>query len=139
MKHETSCSLNDGMSFDVAVGDHTFTIDAHENVGGQGKGPTPKPLMLAALAGCTAMDVIALMRKMRVNFTDFKVFTSGELTDEHPKVYKSIHLTYQVYGTDIDQAKVAKAVELSKTKYCGVNAMLKQVAAVTYEINYLKN
>lgn len=122
------------MSFDVDVDDHAITIDAAPEVGGMGKGPRPKPLLLVALAGCTGMDVASLMKKMRVDATDFNVEVNAEMTDEHPKYYNKIHITYTVKGNHLDLAKIEKAVNLSLTKYCGVHHMLAQVAEVTHNI-----
>lgn len=125
-----------GMAFETILDDHKLVADAHQNVGGDGKGPRPKPLLLFSLAGCTGMDVVSLLRKMRVDFEDFKIQVSGELTDEHPKYYHKIHVTYQFKGKDINTSKVEKAVNLSQDKYCGVSYMLKQAAEITWEIEY---
>ena len=83
------------------------------------------------------MDVVSLLKKMRVDFEDFKIQVSGELTDEHPKYYHKIHLTYQFQGKDINASKVEKAVNLSQDKYCGVSHMLKQAAEITWDIKYI--
>ena len=126
-----------GMAFETILDDHKLVADAHQNVGGDGKGPRPKPLLLFSLAGCTGMDVVSLLKKMRVDFEDFKILVSGELTDEHPKYYHKIHLTYQFKGKDINASKVEKAVNLSQDKYCGVSHMLKQAAEITWDIKYI--
>src|SRR5210317_1703967 len=126
-----------GMSFDTIIDDHNITIDADGAFGGQGKGPRPKPLILQALTGCTGMDVVSLLNKMRVEYSDFEIKVDGELTDEHPKYYHKIHLTYQFKGKDIDNSKVEKAVNLSQDKYCGVSFMLKKAAEITWEIKYI--
>ena len=126
-----------GMAFETILDDHKLAADAHPNVGGDGKGPRPKPLLLFSLAGCTGMDVVSLLKKMRVDFEDFKIQVSGELTDEHPKYYHKIHLTYQFKGKDINASKVEKAVNLSQDKYCGVSHMLKQAAEITWDIKYI--
>ena len=126
-----------GMAFETILDDHKLVADAHPNVGGDGKGPRPKPLLLFSLAGCTGMDVVSLLKKMRVDFEDFKIQVSGELTDEHPKYYHKIHLTYQFKGKNINASKVEKAVNLSQDKYCGVSHMLKQAAEITWDIKYI--
>jgi putative redox protein len=82
------------------------------------------------------MDVVSLLRKMRVPFTDLKVTADGELTEEHPKYYHKIHLTYNIWGTDLDSEKVEKAVRYSQEKYCGVTAMLEKASNITYEVIY---
>ncbi|MBN1633986.1 MAG: OsmC family protein [Ignavibacteria bacterium] len=126
-----------GMSFDIEIGGHIITVDAGKEVGGQGLGPSPKPLMLASLAGCTGMDVVSLLKKMRIDFDEFNLKIEGELNDEHPKKYNKIVLYYQFTGNDIPLDKVEKAVTLSLDKYCGVSAVYKQVIDLRYvlEIN----
>ncbi len=134
MKEELVAQWASGMSFNSTINDHEITVDAHSKVGGQGKGPRPKPLLLFSLAGCTGMDVVSLLNKMRVEFSDFKIKVTAELTEEHPKYYHKIHLSYILEGNDIDKGKVEKAVNLSQDKYCGVSYMLKKTAEISYEI-----
>ena len=126
-----------GMAFETYLDDHKLVVDAGSKVGGEGRGPRPKPLLLFSLAGCTGMDVVSLLKKMRVDIEDFKILVTGELTDEHPKYYHKIHLTYQFKGKDINSSKVEKAVNLSQDKYCGVSYMLKQAAKITWDIEYI--
>lgn len=127
-----------GMSFDISIGDFTITVDAGKEVGGQGLGPTPKPLMLASLAGCTGMDVVSLLNKMRISFDSFNLKVEGELNEEHPKKYNKITVYYQLKGNDIPYDKVEKAVTLSLDKYCGVAAVYKQVIDVSYVIEIIE-
>lgn len=82
MKETVNVSLKEKMAFEVNVNGHKIIIDANEKVGGENKGPRPKPLMLAALGGCTAMDVVSVLRKMRVSFVGVNVKVDGELTEE---------------------------------------------------------
>jgi len=125
------------MAFTTDIDGHTITIDADAAVGGKDQGARPKPFLLMALSGCTGMDVVSLLKKMRVDFKDFKVGVDGELTDEHPKYYNKLHISYKLWGVkEEDYAKVEKAVTLSKTRYCGVSAMLEKSSEVTYEIIY---
>jgi putative redox protein len=125
------------MTFEASVNGHSVTMDADSSVGGEDRGPRPKPLLLVSLAGCTGMDVISLLNKMRVSFSGLKINVSGELTEEHPKIYKKIHIAYIITGKDIDKAKVEKAVVLSQDKYCGVSAMLKKASEITYQIDVI--
>lgn len=114
-----------GMAFEIEQGEHKFYVDAHESVGGTGKGPAPKGLLLSGLIGCTGMDTASILTKMRVEFESLDISAETELTDEHPKVFKNIQLIYYITGVDLDHSKIKRAVELSMTKYCGVTAMLK--------------
>jgi putative redox protein len=136
MSYVTRVVWKDEMAFDGELKGTPIPLDAVPEFGGKNYGPTPKPLVLTALAGCTAMDVVSLMRKMKVPFTGFSVEVNGDLTDEHPKVYKAIRIAYRIAGTGLDAEKVEKAVNLSLDKYCGVAAMLKKTAEVSFEIIY---
>ena len=122
------------MSFEAKVNGHTFMLDADESVGGKNQGPRPKPLLLVALAGCTGMDVVAILEKMKVKFDDFSVDVSGELTEEHPKYYHKLHIEYKFKGEDLPLDKIQKAINLSQERYCGVSAMLGKAAEITHEI-----
>jgi len=131
---KSSVTLKEGMCFEVALGEHHFLIDADEKFGGMNKGPRPKPLLLSALAGCTAMDAISILRKMKQAPEHFRVEVEGELTDEHPKTYHALHVRYIFRGEGLETEKLNKAVDLSMEKYCGVSAMLQKTATLDYEI-----
>ena len=134
MADSTEVTWKDGMAFDVALEGHDLTIDAAESFGGQGYGPKPKSLLLTALAGCTGMDVVSMLKKMRMSWESFGLKVDGELSDDHPKVYKKIHVTYRFTGDALDTDKIKKAIELSQTKYCGVTVMLSNTAEITYDL-----
>jgi putative redox protein len=134
MKHSTKIRLEEGLSFDVEVQGHHFKVDADAEFGGKDRGPRPKPLLLAALAGCTGMDVASIVGKMRMPFDSFEVEVDGELGKDHPHVYTSIHIRYVFKGGALDRDKIEKAVKLSREKYCGVSAMLEKACSVTHEI-----
>ena len=136
MNHEISFDYTGGMSLKGDINGHELIIDADDSFGGNDAGPRPKPLILVALIGCTAMDVISLLKKMRVDFKDLKVSADGELTEEHPKYYHKIKLTFDIWGKDLDRAKVEKSVVYSQERYCGVTAMLEKSSEITYEIIY---
>jgi putative redox protein len=125
------------MAFEVEVSGHKIIIDAEENVGGEDMGPRPKPLMLAALGGCTAMDVVSILRKMRVNFETVNVKVDGELTEEHPKHFYKIHLTYEFTGRDLPREKLEKAINLSQDRYCGVSYSYMKTMELTHEIKII--
>ena len=122
------------MAFEVEVNGFKIMIDAEERVGGKNRGPRPKPLTLVSLAGCTGMDVISILTKMRVKPDYFNVEVSGELTDEHPKYYHTIKLRYIFRGENLPMDKLEKAVNLSQERYCGVTAMLQKAAKIIHEI-----
>jgi putative redox protein len=114
-------------------------MDASEEVGGEGKGPRPKGLMLSALAGCTAMDVASLFRKMNAEPEAFRVLIKAELTNEHPQYYDQVTITYQFWGKDLKKDKLEKAINLSLTRYCGVTEMFRRFALVKSEIEYFED
>ncbi|MBE0662001.1 MAG: OsmC family protein [Bacteroidales bacterium] len=134
MKQSISLNWNEAMSFESTINGHKIIIDADESVGGKNKGPRPKPLLLLALAGCTAMDVVSMLGKMRVQPDSFHVDVEGELTEEHPKVYKNLHVKYIFTGKDLPMEKLEKAVNLSQERYCGVSAMMAKATELTFEI-----
>ena len=133
---KTSLNLNwiDGMAFESEVNGHKIVIDAVEEVGGKNRGPRPKPLMLLALAGCTGMDVVSILKKMRVELKDFSVEVEANSTEEHPKHYNEMKVIYKFWGEDLPLEKLEKAVNLSEERYCGVSAVYKKYVKMSYEI-----
>lgn len=113
---------------------HVVQIDTSAEHGGDNAGLSPKAMMLSALAGCSGLDVVSLLKKMRAEVADFKMVTTGELTDEHPKYYHKVHVAYHFYGSNLKEDKINKAVQLSIDQYCGVMEMFRQFATVTTEI-----
>ena len=111
-------------------------IDADAEVGGEGKGYRPKSLMLSSLAGCTGLDVQSLLVKMRAQVEAFDIEVEANLTDEHPKYYDKVHVTYNFYGKDLKKDKIEKAVNLSVDRYCGVIEMFRKFSKLTTEIKY---
>ena len=122
------------MAFEGDINGHKIVIDAGPMVGGQDKGPRPKPFMLLALGGCTAMDVISILKKMRVQVDSFNVKVEGDLTDEHPKQFYKMHVIYEFTGKNLSMDKLKTAVELSEERYCGVSATYKKALGITSEI-----
>lgn len=131
---ESTVTWREGMAFDAALDGFHLTIDAAPEHGGSDLGPRPKGMLLTALAGCTAMDVISILQKMRLDVKDFSVEASGELTDEHPRVFEQLLLTYRFVGEDLPLPKLHKAITLSQDRYCGVSAMLKKAAQVDWRV-----
>jgi putative redox protein len=129
---EATVTLVDGMQFLAETGcGHWLNIDAAPEVGGRDTGCRPMALLMAGLAGCTAMDVISILRKMQQKVTGLRVHVSGERAAEHPKRFLSIDIEYTIVGFGVSEDKVARAIELSETKYCPAMASLRPGAPIT--------
>jgi putative redox protein len=124
----------ENMAFETEVGGHKIIIDAVNEAGGENRGPRPKPLMLSALGGCTGMDVISILKKMRVEVNSFRVIVQGDTTEEHPKHFYKMHVIYEFSGENLPMEKLQKAVELSEERYCGVSATYRKALQLTSEI-----
>ena len=116
----------------TAVADSGFTVhvDAKVPVGEASQGASPMELLMIGLAGCTAMDVVSILRKKRQNFTGFEIRIHGDRATEHPKVFTDFELEYVVRGVDIDPLAVERAILLSVENYCSVHAMLEKSAHI---------
>ena len=110
---------------------HWITMDGPENFGGCNAGIRPKELLLIALGGCTGSDVVSILQKKKVDLDDFEINISAEMSDDHPKVYKKMHVEYVFYGENIKINDIERAIELSTTKYCAVTAMLEKSVEIT--------
>ena len=130
---------NGDMAF-TGVNDEGFLLpmDSKKAAGGHDMGFRPLQLMAIGLAGCTGMDVISILKKKRQEVTQFEVNDEVERASEHPKVFTKIVLAYKVTGKNIDPQAVERAVELSETKYCGAQAMLRQTAEITHTITIVQ-
>ncbi|HNW89510.1 MAG TPA: OsmC family protein [Bacteroidales bacterium] len=138
MGAKIECRWLENMAFETEVDGHTLIMDAGESSGGDDLGPRPKALTLVSLAGCTGMDVISILKKMNVNPDEFHISVEGELTKEHPRYYEKIMVSYHFKGKNLPEDKLARAVELSQEKYCGVSALLRKGTEVDYEIKIEK-
>ena len=134
MGYVTRAEFKDGMAFDIELHGHHLKVDADAAFGGKDYGPRPKALMLSALAGCTAMDVVSILGKMKMPYDSFAVEVDADIADDHPKVYTRVLIRYVFTGGELDRAKIEKAVNLSIDKYCGVAATLRHTATIDYEI-----
>ena len=114
-----------------ANGSPGIVIDSRGGTYGTHTGPTPMELILLGLGGCTGMDVISILEKMRQPLTNLQVRISAERADSHPKVYTSIHVEYVAYGEGVEESALERAIELSETRYCSVSAMLRESADMT--------
>lgn len=115
-----------------ADSNHWTILDGPETMGGSDAGPRPKELLLMALGGCTASDVISILKKKRAPVEGFEVRLTGHTQEEHPKVFTDIHIEYVVYGHEINPKEVERAIELSSTQYCSMTAMLRSCVKITH-------
>lgn len=111
---------------------HWVIMDGPKTLGGGEAGPRPKEMLLFALAGCTASDVVSILQKKRVPLQGFEIHVRGKLREEHPQIFTDIHVEYVFFGDDISTIHVERAIELSTTKYCSVSAMLRPTVNITY-------
>ena len=137
MLHTVNTKWKDKMAFDSQVDNHTIRIDTGGEMGDD-SGPGPKKLLLSSLAGCTGMDIVSLLKKMRVPITGFEMDIEADLTEEHPKVYSEIRLVYRFFGKELNRDKVEKSVRLSQEEYCRVSAMVKKNSPINYSIEYVE-
>ena len=135
MKQEIQISWLKDMAFEAEVNGHKIYLDADEGVGGNNMGPRPKPLMMVSLAGCTGMDVVSILKKMRVDYDALDIKVEGEVTEEHPKRYSKMTIIYNFKGKDLPMDKIEKAVTLSQDRYCGVSAVYREGLKLDYKIN----
>lgn len=116
---------------------HEMIMDAGKSSGGHDKGVRPKELLLVGLSGCTGMDVVSILKKMKVENYSLRIEVENEKSEDHPVIYKKIHLKYFFHlEDDSKKDKVEKAVNLSQERYCGVSAMLQKASELTHEIIY---
>lgn len=134
MKTSIQTRWKKNLQFDSQVDGHSITTDATDADGGDDSGASPKKLMLAALSGCTGVDVAMILKKMRVDYDDLVITVDAEQTDETPAQYTAMHMTYEFSGKDLDPDKLKKAIVLSQEKYCGVSMMYKKIMDLTWEI-----
>jgi putative redox protein len=109
-----------------------ITMDGPEEFGGSNAGIRPKELLLLSLAGCTGSDVVSILQKKRTKLEDFEINITAETREEHPQVFTKIHIEYVFYGNEINKEDVERAIELSSTKYCSVQAMLRPSVEITH-------
>lgn len=114
---------------------NSLLIDTSQENGGNNAGLSPKALMLSSLAGCSGLDVIMILEKMKATPTDFEIKVEAELTEEHPVYYKKVTVNYHFFGENLNEEKINKAVDLSVKKYCGVMEMFRKFATVTTKVH----
>ena len=134
--HKITTKHLENFAFESTIDAFKFKMDSSDAPTGIGA-PSPKKLMLSALAGCTGIDVVSILQKMKVDFTEFSIDIEASLTEEHPKIYEKVSILYSIKVLETDKSKVERAVQLSKEKYCGVSAMFGYFASINWEINFL--
>ena len=137
MIHSVKTTYNGGMAFSSDINAHKVKMDTIPDEGGADTGPSPKRLMLASLAGCTGMDVVTILHKMKVEFSDLSIDVRATLTKEHPQIYDHVKISYTIKMQETDKPKMEKAVTLSQEKYCGVSAMFRAFSKLETLIIYL--
>jgi putative redox protein len=136
MAHEIEVQWMGKMQFNALVNGHTIVMDGPEKVGGEDNGPIPKPFILTALAGCSGMDIAAILRKADKKVDDFDMKVIGEISKRTPIEYIAIHVIYEFKGNPENKEVALNAVTDSQEKYCGVSSMLKKALPVTWEVKY---
>ena len=135
MANSAKVSWVDGALFVAEAGSgHTFTMDGAADIGGRNLGPRPMEVMLIGMGGCTAIDVVSMLKKQRQDIVGVEVSLVGERASEHPMVYTDVKLVYTVRGRKLNKALVERAVSLSDEKYCSATAMFRKSAKVTHEV-----
>jgi putative redox protein len=138
METRVTVALEQGMRFrGTDEGGLSIVMDAAAASGGQDGGPSPMRVLAMALGGCTGMDVIAILRKMRQDVTAYEVLVSGPRADAHPQVFTALEVEHVVRGRGVVPSSVRRAVELSATRYCPASAMLAHAAPLTHRYRVL--
>ena len=139
MAHKTTTHWKGGMLFesDNPSGNYVLMDTTEDGIPHQ-KGISPKAMMLSSLAGCSGIDIVDILKKMKITDYNLKIDVEGELTEEHPKYYHTVHVNYYFSGPQIDQKKCNRAVQLSIDKYCGVMEMFRKFAIINTKIHFQK-
>ena len=134
MKHSIKTVWRENNIFDTELDGHTVTIDLAKESGGDNVGPRPKKLLLTAATGCTGLDVVEILRKMRIDIKSFNISIDAELTTEYPITYTSMNVVYEFEGENLPLDKLERACAMSFDKYCGIMDLIKKAIPVTYEV-----
>ena len=113
---------------------HTVTMDGSPDVGGRNLAARPMEMVLIGMGGCTAIDVVSMLKKQRQDIRDVVVELAAERAENPPKVFTQVKVIYRVRGKGLNRALVERAVSLSEEKYCSATAMVRQTATVTHEV-----
>jgi putative redox protein len=113
---------------------HTVTMDGSPDVGGRELAARPMEMVLIGMGGCTAIDVVSMLRKQRQDISDVVVELAAERADDYPKVFTKVTVIYRVRGKGLNRALVERAVSLSDAKYCSATAMIRKSAEIAHEV-----
>jgi putative redox protein len=136
MSHKITTNWKGNMLFDSDNPSGHHVLMDTDVEGKTREGLSPKALMLSSLAGCSGLDVVSILDKMKIDTYDLKMEVEGLLTDEHPKYYHTVILDYHFTGTDLNEEKINRAVQLSVEKYCGVMEMFRRFAEVKTNVHF---
>ena len=139
VEHIIKTEWKGDMTFEADVDGHKVLMDAQVESGGHDSGAGPKKLMLVALSGCTGMDLVSILKKMRVDIEKCIIEVQGDVTDENPKQYFKMHVIYEFTGKNLPLEKLEKAVHMSEETYCGVEAVYRKAMEVTSEIRVVES
>ncbi len=115
---------------------HVQTIDTK---GDRKSAPTPMEMLLVSVAACTAVDVVSILQKKRQKISGYKSEITGDRREEHPRAFTKFHIHHIVYGSDVSEQAVARAIELSDTKYCSVAATVRPTAEITTSFEIIED
>ena len=138
-KHVINTEWKGDMAFEADINGHKLIMDTNSDGGGHNIGPSPKKLLLVALSGCTGMDVVSILKKMRIDINKFSIEVQGDVAEEHPKRYTKMHVIYKFTGKNLPLEKLEKAVKMSEETYCGVEALYRMAIIVTSEIKIIES
>ncbi len=138
-KHTILTKWKGGLAFETDLNGHVVRMDAPVEAGGENSAPGPKRLMMVALSGCTGMDIVSLLKKMRVDFDKVEIEVQGDVTEEHPKHYYKMHVIYYIHGKNLPLDKLDKAVKMSEDTYCGVRAAYAKGMEMSSEIRIVES
>lgn len=135
---KVTTTWKEALAFDANADEHIVRLDTTKEGGGLDSGMSPKKMLLASLCGCSGMDIVDILHKMKVHFTQLEITAEAEQTDEYPKVFKSIDLVYYCNVAPEDEDKLTRAVSLSMEKYCGISAMLVKHCTINYSTKLIE-
>ena len=117
---------------------HSITMDGPSEIGGENLGVRPMEMLLLGVAGCTMIDVVTTLTKLREELMHLKTKVNAERANDHPKVFTEIHIQFELKGKDLDSKKVKKAISLSAEKYCSASIMLGKTATITHDFEIIE-